>query len=102
MLNYLRTVHRWMSIAVTYKNVVTKYCVIFEYQFPKACSKVTFNGTLREFAKAVAVGRLANSRILRFIPMATAHTADRRALYGGIEKRSHRLQGRAHNSEAIL
>ena len=102
MLNYLRIVHSLKSVAVTYKNVVTKYCVIFEYQFPKACSKVTFNGTLREFAKAVAVGRLANSRILRFILMAIAHTAGRRALYGAIEKCSHRPPGQAHNSEAIL
>lgn len=85
-----------------YKNVVTKHCVIFEHQSPKACRKVTFNATLREFATAEAAGRLANGRILRFIPMATAHTADRRALYAGIEKCPHRLQGRAHNSEAIL
>lgn len=83
------------------KNVVTKHCVVFEYQSPKGCRKETFNGPLREFATAEAAGRLANGRILRFIPMVTAHTADRRALYAGVEKCSHRLQGRAHNSEAI-
>lgn len=102
MLNYLRNSHSSKSITVTYKKVVTNHCVIFEYQCPTACRTVTFNGTLPAFATAVAVGRSANSRILRFIPMATAHPAGHESLYGGIEICSRRLQGRAPNSEAIV
>jgi len=62
---------------------------------------VTFNWTLQEFATAVAVGQSANGGIPRFIRVAIVHAADHETLYGGIEKRSHQLQGRAHDSGAI-
>ena len=68
----------------------------------QGCRTVTFSGALNAFATAVAVRPSASGRTLRFIRMAIVHTAGHQTLYGGIKKCPHRLQGRAHNSEAVL
>ena len=101
MLIYLQAHGISASIAVAYKNVVTKHCITFEDQSTKRRT-VTFCGTLQELAAAVAVGQSASGGIPRFIRMAIAYTADHETLCGGIARCSHRLQGRARDREAIL
>lgn len=100
MLIYLQAHRISASIAVAYKNVVTKHCITFEDQSAKRRT-VTFCGTLQELAAAVAVGQSASGGIPRCIRMAIVHTADHETLCGGIARCFHRLQGRARDREAV-
>jgi hypothetical protein len=68
----------------------------------QGCRTVSFSGALREVAMTVAAGQSATVWTPPFIGKAIVHTADHETLHGGIAKCSRRLQGRAHNSEAIL